>query len=210
MLHMPPFSHGFRYKNHRVRSGFSCSFYPPDRRWRSQQFLVAKWNHDHKQRKKNPTQDDWWQKTKNNQTKNKTIGGKSEKHFIGSESHERCAVNSHGFFSKLQVDVNGMFTPRKNACYGHHDSCVRRGHPRFVLIQFQFSMVNIQVDIIFDGFLGFLSHIMDSPLDTPPELQHGFAYGNQSGWGLDISGWWRTPTYVFWAILYGHQLMWFH
>lgn len=127
-------------------------------------------------------------KQKNNQTKNKTIGGKSEKHFIGSESHERCAVNSHGFFSKLQVDVNGMFTPRKNACYGHHDSCVRRGHPRFVLIQFQFSMVNIQVDIIFDGFLGFLSHIMDSPLDTPPELQHGFAYGNQSGWGLDISG----------------------
>jgi len=55
---------------------------------------------DHKQRKNNPTKDDWWQKTKNNNKKNKTIGGKSEKHFIGSESHERCAVNSHGFFSK--------------------------------------------------------------------------------------------------------------
>jgi len=57
---------------------------------------------DHKQRKNNPTKDDWWQKTKKHQPKkNKTIGGKSEKHFIGSESHERCAVNSHGFFSKL-------------------------------------------------------------------------------------------------------------
>ena len=79
-----------------------------------------------------------------------------------------------------------MFTPRKNACYGHHDSCVRRGHPRFVLIQFQFSMVNIQVDIIFDGFL---AHIMDSPLDAPSfNMDFHMKPKWVGGWGLDISG----------------------
>jgi len=44
---------------------------------------------------------------------------------------------------------------------------------------------NFYVDIIFDGFL---SHIMDSPLDAPSFNMDFHMETKTRGWGLDISG----------------------